>query len=110
MDEGVEQLNVAFEVNLLDTTEIFPVPTTTETQGDTDRTEAEFLKGRSREDAVLLATKVAGRSEQMTWLRKDGCKRVMFPKKDASVESEQLHGQLLPFVLIQWLQCRLTIS
>ena len=29
------------------------------------------MKGRNRED-VVLATKVAGRSDFMTWLRKDG--------------------------------------
>eukprot|EP00586_Coscinodiscus_wailesii_P009673 CAMPEP_0172509722 /NCGR_PEP_ID=MMETSP1066-20121228/222452_1 /TAXON_ID=671091 /ORGANISM="Coscinodiscus wailesii, Strain CCMP2513" /LENGTH=174 /DNA_ID=CAMNT_0013288339 /DNA_START=32 /DNA_END=553 /DNA_ORIENTATION=+ len=71
--EGVEQLNLAWDeygINFLDTAEMYPVPTTPETQGSTDLTVAAFLKNRKRED-VILATKVAGRSERITWLRKD---------------------------------------
>jgi len=73
LEEGVEQLNLAFDeygINFLDTAEMYPVPTKADTQGATDRTVAEFLKGRKRED-VILATKVAGRSERITWLRDD---------------------------------------
>lgn len=69
-EEGVEQLNAAWDeygINFLDTAEMYPVPTNPEKQGDTDRTVAEFLKGRKRED-VILASKVTGRSDQMTWL------------------------------------------
>eukprot|EP00545_Synedropsis_sp_CCMP1620_P013823 CAMPEP_0119031966 /NCGR_PEP_ID=MMETSP1176-20130426/41814_1 /TAXON_ID=265551 /ORGANISM="Synedropsis recta cf, Strain CCMP1620" /LENGTH=337 /DNA_ID=CAMNT_0006988373 /DNA_START=247 /DNA_END=1260 /DNA_ORIENTATION=- len=69
-EEGVEQLNTAWDqygINFLDTAEMYPVPTTPEKQGDTDRTVAEFLKGRNRDD-VILATKVTGRSDRMTWL------------------------------------------
>ena len=74
LEEGVEQLNLAFDkygVNFLDTAEMYPVPTKAETQGETDRAVAEFLKGRKRED-VVLATKVAGNAERITWLRDDG--------------------------------------
>eukprot|EP00560_Eucampia_antarctica_P004866 CAMPEP_0197831846 /NCGR_PEP_ID=MMETSP1437-20131217/12360_1 /TAXON_ID=49252 ORGANISM="Eucampia antarctica, Strain CCMP1452" /NCGR_SAMPLE_ID=MMETSP1437 /ASSEMBLY_ACC=CAM_ASM_001096 /LENGTH=396 /DNA_ID=CAMNT_0043434939 /DNA_START=35 /DNA_END=1225 /DNA_ORIENTATION=+ len=74
LEEGVEQLNTAFDeygVNFLDTAEIYPVPTKAGTQGATDKVVAQFLNGRKRED-VILATKVAGRAEPMTWLRKDG--------------------------------------
>jgi len=73
IEEGVEQLNVAwdeFGINFLDTAEMYPVPTKEETQGLTDKTVAEFLKTRKRED-VILATKVAGRSDRLTWLRKN---------------------------------------
>jgi len=76
IDEGVEQLNLAFDefgINFLDTAEIYPVPTKADTQGATDQAIAKFLKqdGRKRED-VVLATKVAGRAEFMTYLRDDG--------------------------------------
>lgn len=43
------------------------VPTKPETQGRTDAAVAQFLKGRKRED-VILATKVSGRSDRITWL------------------------------------------
>ena len=46
---------------------MYPVPTTADTQGATDRTVAKFLKTQKRED-VILATKVSGRSERITWL------------------------------------------
>lgn len=74
LQEGVEQLNVAFDeygINFLDTAEMYPVPSGAETKGKTDETIAAFLKGRKRED-VIVATKVAGRAERLSWLRKDG--------------------------------------
>lgn len=73
LEEGVDQLNLAFDkygVNFLDTAEIYPVPTKPETQGKTDATVAKFLQGRRRGD-VILASKVLGRSDRMTWVRKD---------------------------------------
>ena len=70
LEEGAEQLNRAFDhygVNFLDTAETYPVPTKPETQGLTDQAVSMFLKGRKRED-VVLATKVTGRSDRMTWM------------------------------------------
>lgn len=75
LEEGVQQLDIAFNeygINFLDTAEMYPVPTKAETQGATDRTVAEWLKRRGKRDDVVLATKVAGRSERITWLRKHG--------------------------------------
>ena len=46
------------------------VPTKPDTQGTTDEAVNKFMKGRKRED-VVLATKVAGRSDRITWLRED---------------------------------------
>lgn len=63
-----------FGINFLDTAEMYPVPTRAETQGATDRTIAEWLKkrGASRRDEVVLASKVAGYSDRITWLRESG--------------------------------------
>jgi len=69
-EEGVEQMNLAFDkygVNFLDTAEMYPVPTKAETQGLTDLCVAKFLSTRDR-SKVILATKVAGASEGITWL------------------------------------------
>ena len=52
LEEGVDLLNCAFDkygINFLDTAEIYPVPTKADTQGKTDLTVKEFLKGRKRE-------------------------------------------------------------
>lgn len=70
LQEGVELLNCAFDkygVNFLDTAEMYPVPTKAETQGQTDEAIKLFLRGRARQD-VVLATKVSGRSDRITWL------------------------------------------
>jgi aryl-alcohol dehydrogenase-like predicted oxidoreductase len=87
LEEGVEQLNTAFDqygINFIDTAEMYPVPTTAETQGRTDETVAAFLKKRKRED-VILATKVAGRSERITWL----------PRKEPNTPAELSKEQIL---------------
>ena len=49
---------------------VYPVPTTADTQGETDLTVAKFIKTQKREE-VILATKVSGRSERITWLPRD---------------------------------------
>jgi aryl-alcohol dehydrogenase-like predicted oxidoreductase len=70
LQEGVDQLDRAFDeygINFLDTAEMYPVPTKAETQGSTDEAVAQFLKGRRRED-IILATKVCGRADRITWL------------------------------------------
>jgi aryl-alcohol dehydrogenase-like predicted oxidoreductase len=59
-EDAREQLDVAFNdygVNFIDTAEIYPVPPSKETQGNTDRAIAKWLKGRDRSD-VVLASKV----------------------------------------------------
>ena len=69
------QLNVAFGelgINFLDTAEIYPVPTLAETQGRTDLYIGSWLKARGGRSGVVLATKVAGRSDRTTWLREGG--------------------------------------
>jgi len=84
LDEGVEQLTKAFDeygVNFLDTAEMYPVPTNAETQGLTDKAVAQFLKTRERKD-VILATKVSGRSDRITWLRPDGEARMDEERSD----------------------------
>ncbi|CAM9371015.1 unnamed protein product, partial [Phaeothamnion confervicola] len=73
-EEAAAQLSLAFDefgVNFIDTAEIYPVPPAAETQGNTDRAIAKWLRGRRRED-VVLATKVAGRADQNNYLRESG--------------------------------------
>ena len=59
-EEAMKQLDVAFDeygVNFIDTAEGYPIPLQPETQGDTDRLIAKWMKGRQREK-IILATKV----------------------------------------------------
>lgn len=73
LEEGVEQLNLAFDeygINFIDTAELYPVPGKPETQGMTDKTVAAFMKDRQRDD-IILATKVCGYSDRMTWMPRE---------------------------------------
>ena len=71
--EGHEQLDYALSrgINFIDTAEVYSIPPRPETQGSTERIIGSWLASRRNRDKVVIATKVAGRSE-MTWLRKDG--------------------------------------
>jgi len=108
MAEGIEQLNCAFDeygVNFLDTAEMYPVPTKPETQGETDRVIAKWLKGRDR-SKVILATKVSGASDRITWLPgRDGA-GARVSKKDIKISVEEslkrLETDYLDLVQIHW--------
>jgi len=84
LEEGVEQLDLAFDnygINFIDTAELYPVPAKPDTQGMTDKTVAAFLKNRKR-DEVILASKVCGYNDRMTWMpRKDSDKPTSLTKE-----------------------------
>lgn len=69
--DGHQQLDYALDrgVNFIDTAEMYSVPTRAETQGSTERIIGSWLKARGGRDQVVLATKVAGRSSAMSYLR-----------------------------------------
>ena len=71
--EAHQILSAAFErgVDFIDTAEMYPVPAKRETAGSTDRYVGSWLKSQPR-DQVKLATKVAGASEGLSYLRRDG--------------------------------------
>ncbi|KAG2433522.1 hypothetical protein HYH02_012640 [Chlamydomonas schloesseri] len=57
-------------VNFFDTAEMYPVPQRAETQGASEEYLGRWLRsGAVRREEVLLASKVAGPSGQMTWIR-----------------------------------------
>ena len=57
------------DVNFIDTAEMYPVPPQADWQGTTERYIGTWLKGRKDRDKIILATKVAGRGRDITWLR-----------------------------------------
>jgi len=86
LEEGVEQLDLAFDnygINFIDTAELYPVPGKPETQGMTDKTVAAFMKNRKRGD-IVLATKVCGFSDRMTWMPRKN------PDTPTSLTKEQI--------------------
>ena len=108
LEEGVSQLNMAFDdygINFLDTAEMYPVPTEAETQGATDKTIGEWLRRRGKRDDVVLASKICGASERITWVRDDGrgtrvTKRDMEEGVDASLK--RLGTDYVDLLQIHW--------
>lgn len=108
MAEGIEQLNVAFDeygINFLDTAEMYPVPVKAETQGETDRVIAQWLKGRDR-SKVILASKVCGASERITWLPGRNGAGARVSTKDITVSVEEslkrLGTDYIDLIQIHW--------
>ncbi|MBD0823578.1 NADP(H)-dependent aldo-keto reductase [Aestuariibaculum marinum] len=66
--EGHAQLDYALEqgVNFIDTAEMYPVPASPETQGETSRIIGSWLKKRENRDQVVIASKIVGRSSDYT--------------------------------------------
>ena len=60
--EGFSQMGYALErgVNFFDTAELYPVPATKETQGQTSKIIGNWLKKSNNRDKVILASKIAG--------------------------------------------------
>ena len=62
--EAKAQIHLALEhgVNFIDTAELYPtIPTTPETQGDTERIIGRFVKEENARNRLILATKIVGR-------------------------------------------------
>ncbi|MFB8790037.1 MAG: NADP(H)-dependent aldo-keto reductase [Potamolinea sp.] len=72
IEDAHQQLNYAIErgVNFIDTAEMYPVPARAETQGLTEAYIGEWLKHQQR-DKLIIATKIAGPSRGMKWIRGD---------------------------------------
>jgi len=66
-----EQLDMALDagVNFIDTAEMYPVPPKAETYALTERYIGNWLKQRQNRDKVILATKVAGRGDWLSYIR-----------------------------------------
>ena len=70
--EGHSQLDYALErgVNVIDTAELYPVMPRAETYTATESIIGNWIKKTGRRDDIVLATKVAGPSKAMHWIRK----------------------------------------
>ncbi len=63
---------LAAGIQFIDTAEMYPVPPMAETQGRTESYIGSWLASRGGRDRVILATKVAGPGDWITWLRGGG--------------------------------------
>ena len=85
------QMDYALEqgVNFFDTAEIYSVPPKSETAGSTERIIGNWFLARKNRDKVILATKIAGRSQQ-NYLRDDGS----FPELNRKHIAQAIDGSL----------------
>ncbi|MET0049925.1 MAG: NADP(H)-dependent aldo-keto reductase [Candidatus Thiodiazotropha sp.] len=69
--EAHDQLDraLAAGINFIDTAEMYPVPPRAETQGETERHIGSWFARRGQRDRVILATKVAGPADWLSYLR-----------------------------------------
>lgn len=66
-----QQLDCALSqgVNFIDTAEMYPVPPMADTQGRTEQYIGSWLHVRRNRDKLILASKVTGRADTMSWIR-----------------------------------------
>jgi aryl-alcohol dehydrogenase-like predicted oxidoreductase len=69
--EAHEQLDYALErgINFIDTAEMYPVMPRADTQGKTEQYIGSWIKKSGKRNEIVLATKVAGPSRGMGWIR-----------------------------------------
>lgn len=74
-DEAHRQLDAALEagINFIDTAEMYPVPPMAKTYGTTERYIGNWLTKRGGRDRIVLATKVMGRSDSLSYVRGGPC-------------------------------------
>jgi aryl-alcohol dehydrogenase-like predicted oxidoreductase len=71
--DAFAQMDLALErgVNFFDTAEMYASPPKAETQGETERVIGRWLKKSGARGKIVLASKVAGRTRDMMWIRPD---------------------------------------
>lgn len=69
--EGHAQMDYAIErgINFFDTAEMYSIPPRAETTGSTEKIVGSWFKKTGNRDKIILATKIAGRSNHIDWLR-----------------------------------------
>lgn len=72
--EGFEQMDYALEsgINFFDTAELYPVPATADTYGNTERIMGNWFAAHINRDQVVLATKIAGPGPYTAHIRTTG--------------------------------------
>ncbi len=72
--EGHEQMDYAVEqgINFFDVAEMYPVPATPETYGDTERIIGTWFKKTGNRKKIVLASKIAGNGDYTAHIRTNG--------------------------------------
>jgi aryl-alcohol dehydrogenase-like predicted oxidoreductase len=100
-----EQLDLAMAagINFIDTAEMYPVPPRAETYALTEQYIGNWLAQRQNRDQVILATKVASRSDWIDYMR-DGNIRLDRKNLEAAVEAslKRLQTDYIDLYQLHW--------
>jgi aryl-alcohol dehydrogenase-like predicted oxidoreductase len=88
-DEAFKQMDLAFDygVNFFDTAELYPIPPSAKTQGETSRIISKWIGTKNNRDKLIIADKIVGRSN-MDWFR-DGGEETRLNKKQIKFALER---------------------
>jgi len=104
VEEAAQQLDFARDrgVNFVDTAEMYPVPGNPDTQGKTEEYIGEWLVKQQR-DKVIIATKVAGRSSRLKWIR-EGKNQIDRPNVEKALNDslKRLQTDYIDLYQIHW--------
>ncbi len=95
-------------INFFDTAEVYAIPPAPETQGATERIIGEWFKARGGRDKIILASKIAGRADNITWIRNGP--RHTRDHIDAAVEGslKRLQTDYIDLYQLHWPDRRVT--
>jgi aryl-alcohol dehydrogenase-like predicted oxidoreductase len=103
--QAFEQMNFALErgVNFWDTAEMYAIPVSEKTAGETERYIGDWFKQNGRRDEVVLASKVTGRSDR-SWIRGGNETRLSREQINSAVEGslQRLKTDYIDLYQVHW--------